>query len=123
MPLLSIRRTLARGLLVAAVWAGIAEPPRFAAAGAEPALAREPTWSIPTATAVRTKVEQWPAGSASPAVDPTRTAALQAAWDDVAAGRRDLLDTVVEAIGDREPRAATLVVTAARGQDPAVAWL
>jgi tetratricopeptide (TPR) repeat protein len=126
MPSLSICRTLARGLLVAAVWAAVwavIVPPRCAAAASEPALAREPTWSIPTATAVRSTVEQWPAGSASPALDPARTVALQAAWDEVAAGRRDLLDTVVEAIGDHEPRAAALVATAARGQDPAVAWL
>ena len=125
MPSPSIRRTLAWGLFVAAAWAAAWSPPQVAVAGAasEPALAREPTWSIPTATAVRLKVEQWPAGSASLTVDPARASAMQAAWNDVAAGRRDLLDTVVDAIGDHEPRAAALVVAMGRGQDPPIEWL
>ena len=57
MPSPSIRRTLARGLFVAAAWAA-AWPPQVAVAASEPALAREPTWSIPTAAAVRLKVER-----------------------------------------------------------------
>lgn len=124
MPLPSIRRTLARGLFVAAAWAAIGPPPECAIAVSEPALSREPTWSIPTASAVRLKVEQWPAGSVSQeTIDPTRAAAVRAAWNDVAAGRRDLLDTVVDAIGDHEPRAAQLAATVARGQDPPIEWL
>lgn len=119
----SIIRTLARGLLLIAVWAVASPSPRGAFAASEPALAREPTWSIPTASEVRTKVEQWPAGSASRDFDAARAAAVEAAWSDVAAGRRDLLDTVVTAIGTHEPRAAAFVTAAGRGEDPAVAWL
>jgi len=123
MPSPSICRTLPRGLLLAAAWAVAAPTPRCVFAASEATLAREPTWSIPTPSEVRTKVEQWPAGSASRELDGARASAVEAAWDDVAAGRRDLLDTVVAAIGAYEPRAAAVVAAAARGADPAVDWL
>jgi len=123
MPSPSICRTLARGLFVATVWATAGPTMRFASAASESSLSREPTWSIPSATAVRSKVEQWPAGSVTPPVDPTQATTVQAVWDDVAAGLRDLLDTVVDVIGDHEPRAAELVAIAVRGEDPPTDWL
>lgn len=122
MPLSSTRRILASGLLLGITWAAPSGP-AVAAVAADPAILREPTWTIPGVSAVRARVEQWPSGTASPAVDPAGAAATAAAWDDVAAGRCDLLDAVVAVMATHEPRAADLVATAAQGRDPQVEWL
>lgn len=122
MPAPSIRAgasgmALAGWLAVAAVAVGAG------GTAVDPGLSQPPTWSIPTVESVRTKSEHWPAGTASSPVDPGAAAAARAAWDDVAEGRRDLLDAVVTTIALREPRAAGLLAAPDPGLSPDIAWL
>ncbi|MFM7207766.1 MAG: hypothetical protein ACKO4T_13980 [Planctomycetaceae bacterium] len=113
-------RGLGVSALVLAVCLGAAGA---AVPAGEQAFARTPTWSIPAAATVRDRVERWIADSASPAADEPMAAAEARGWDDVVAGRGDLLDAVMADVALREPRAAAMLAAASHGAEPEAAWL
>jgi len=117
----TIRRRLASGLLAA--MAGIGISSTSSATAPDRTLGREPSWSMPSREAIRGVVDRWPAGSAAGPVDPAGAAAVRAAWDDVAAGRGDLVEAVVQGIATRDARVAGVVAAAERGEEPPLAWL
>ena len=95
----------------------------FAAVGSrDPALAREPSWRMPSAADVRASLAPWlDVPAAAPAVETAARAA--AAWRAVEAGDGDLLDAVVLSLACGEPRVTAVVAAAARGDDPPLGWL
>jgi hypothetical protein len=88
----------------------------------DPELAREASWSPPSVAAVRARLDEASADRLVP-VDDEATAELDEAWKAAAAGRRDLLDVVMQALALRDPLTAAAVQATGRGGEPDPAWL
>jgi hypothetical protein len=91
------------------------------ATGHDPELAREASWSQPTVGEVRARLDEALVDRGI-ALDEEAAAALDEAWK-AAAGGRDLLDVVVEALATQDRRAAAAVQATAQGGEPDPAWL
>jgi hypothetical protein len=88
----------------------------------DPELAREATWSPPTVAEVRVRLAEALADRRR--VDAPHLATdLDEAWQAAAAGRRDLLDVVVQTLATQDPRAAAAVQAIGQGGEPDPAWL
>jgi len=88
----------------------------------DPELAREASWSPPTVAEVRARLAEAAADRLVP-VDDEAVAELDEAWKAAAAGRRDLLDVVVQTLATQDPRAAAAVQAIGQGGEPDPAWL
>jgi hypothetical protein len=91
------------------------------AAGRDPELAREASWSQPTVADVRTRLDEALAERRVALGD--AAAELDEAWKAAAAGRRDLLDVAMQDLAAQDPRAAAAVQAAGQGGEPAPEWL
>jgi hypothetical protein len=92
------------------------------AAGRDPELVREASWSLPTVEQVRIRLDEALVGPGP--VDGGRIPPeLDEAWKAAAAGRRDLLDVAIQAIATQNPRAAAALEATGRGGEPDPAWL
>ncbi|MFM7136478.1 MAG: hypothetical protein ACKO1M_05330 [Planctomycetota bacterium] len=105
--------------LAAAFTRGESQP---GTAGHDPELTRAASWSQPAVADVRTRLEE---ALADRRIEPGGEAAaeLDEAWQAAAAGRRDLLDVVVQALATEDPRAAAAVQAAGQRGEPDPAWL
>jgi hypothetical protein len=88
----------------------------------DPELAREASWSPPTVAEVRARLAEAQADR-RPIDDPRLATELDEAWQAAAAGRRDLLDVVVQAIATQDPDVAAAVQAIGQGREPDPDWL
>jgi len=88
-------------------------------------FARAPSWSIPTEEEVRRRLAAWLAAeSAAGRVDATAAATMDARWSaDRAAASGDLLDRVVHAIAQADPRCDAIRRGAASAAAADTSWL
>lgn len=93
-----------------------------ATAGRDPELVREASWSQPGVDEVRARLDQ---ALADRPISPSDAAAteLDEAWKSAAAGRRDLIDVVIQTLVARDPRAAAAVRATPQGGEPDPEWL
>ena len=98
---------------------GESEP---AAAGRDPELARAASWSPPAVEHVRARLEEALADRGSSLGDQAN-ADLDVAWRAAAAGRRDLLDVVIQTLARQDPRCAAAIQAASQGGEPDPEWL
>jgi hypothetical protein len=95
-----------------------------AAGEADPDLAREPSWAIPSAEAVRERAFDWLTATAAdrpPSAGPAARA--RAAWDAVASGDSDRLDAAMETIAAGDARAEAARSASAATDAPSLDWL
>ncbi len=109
------------GAVVAAVLLLAIAPAR--ATGTDEPLARDATWAMPDAAAVRASAFEWLHAAVAAGTAPADAVErAEAAWRSVGDPEgRDLLDAVVDTVVAAEPRAATLSGAAASSGD--LAWL
>jgi hypothetical protein len=103
-----IECVVASCLLSLLVLAGPVRCARAEAAGDDGDFARAPSWSIPSADDVRRRLLEWlTAESAAGRVPTAAAAAIDASWSaDQAGESRDLLDRVMAALVQADPRCA-----------------
>lgn len=88
-------------------------------------FARAPSWSMPTEADVRSRLREWLAAESEAGRVPATTAAnIEASWSVVRAGESgDLLDRVMAALGQADPRCETIRRDARSAEVADTGWL